>query len=152
MLSPTSLEQVWTPLCTPDKFPSISSDLRERSRKNYDHPKTNVVVTVVAIVVVASSAAAILRIIVPRAAAKQLKTAHPIFTCLVIQGYFIPSTTKKALTPSPSPKVGEGSRIPLPLLPPWEKGLGDEGFPLPEIALIQSKRISVRATAKYHHV
>jgi hypothetical protein len=41
----------------------------------------------------------------------------------------------KALTPNPSPRTGEGSRIgtqsiavtPVPLLPPWEKGLGDEG-------------------------
>jgi hypothetical protein len=38
----------------------------------------------------------------------------------------------KTLTPSPSPKKGEGekknSKTPLtPLLPLWEKGLGDEG-------------------------
>ncbi len=38
-----------------------------------------------------------------------------------------------ALTPSPSPKEGEGNRkdfLLAPLLPPWEKGLGDEGKPL----------------------
>jgi hypothetical protein len=39
----------------------------------------------------------------------------------------------KTLTPSPSPKKGEGnkknSKPPLtPLLPFWEKGLGDEGI------------------------
>jgi hypothetical protein len=35
--------------------------------------------------------------------------------------------SNSSLTPSPSPKVGEGSKTPAPLLPPWEKGLGDEG-------------------------
>jgi hypothetical protein len=34
-----------------------------------------------------------------------------------------------ALTPNPSPKLGEGSKSPVPLLPSWEKGLGDEGRP-----------------------
>jgi hypothetical protein len=30
--------------------------------------------------------------------------------------------------PNPSPKVGEGLKYdPIPLLPTWEKGLGDEG-------------------------
>ncbi len=33
----------------------------------------------------------------------------------------------KTLTPSPSPKGGEGDPIFTPLLPPWEKGLGDKG-------------------------
>jgi hypothetical protein len=35
----------------------------------------------------------------------------------------------KTLTPSPSPKKGEGNKKNLltPLLPFWEKGLGDEG-------------------------
>jgi len=32
-----------------------------------------------------------------------------------------------ALTPSPSPSLGEGSKSPVLLLPAWEKGLGDEG-------------------------
>jgi hypothetical protein len=32
-----------------------------------------------------------------------------------------------ALTPSPSPNLGERSKSPVPLLPIWEKGLGDEG-------------------------
>ena len=32
-----------------------------------------------------------------------------------------------ALTLNPSPKAGEGFRVRAPLLPFWEKGLGDEG-------------------------
>ena len=41
---------------------------------------------------------------------------------------------KTALTPSPSPKEGEGDKkINLaPLLPSWEKGLGDEGLAIPK--------------------
>jgi hypothetical protein len=77
MLSPTSLEQVWTPFCTPDKFPSISSDLWERSRRNHNHPKTNIVVTVVGVVVVAVSTTTVVWVVVPRATAKQLKLPVP---------------------------------------------------------------------------
>jgi hypothetical protein len=31
--------------------------------------------------------------------------------------------------PTPLPSLGEGSKSPVPLLPSWEKGLGDEGRP-----------------------
>ncbi|MCY7277194.1 MAG: hypothetical protein LH702_26565 [Phormidesmis sp. CAN_BIN44] len=31
------------------------------------------------------------------------------------------------MKPPCSPKLGEGSKSPVPLLPAWEKGLGDEG-------------------------
>ena len=55
----------------------------------------------------------------------------------------IPKTAEfsiKTLTPSPSPKGGEGNKNDslAPLLPTWEKGLGDEGDPY---ALLYSDRV-----------
>ncbi|WP_442345933.1 hypothetical protein [Fischerella thermalis] len=75
--SPSSLEQVWTPLCTLDKFPFTDSDLWERSRNQHHQPKTNIVVTIVGIVPVAISRATIPGIVVPRTATQQLKLPAP---------------------------------------------------------------------------
>jgi hypothetical protein len=75
--SPSSLEQVWTPDCTPDKFPFISSHLWERSRNHRHNTKTNIVVTIRARVPIAISRTAIPGIVVPRTATQQLKVPIP---------------------------------------------------------------------------
>jgi len=72
--SPSSLEQVWTPYCTLDKFPFINSDLGECSRHRYSHhAKTNIVVLIHARVTITIGRTAILSIVVPRTATQQLK-------------------------------------------------------------------------------
>jgi len=67
-------------LGTPDKFPSVSSDNKEYSRKT-GNPKTDIVVTIVGIVVVTIRRTAIIRIVVPRTAAQHyLNPPHAIVT------------------------------------------------------------------------
>jgi predicted ribosome quality control (RQC) complex YloA/Tae2 family protein len=60
--------------------------------------------------------------------------AWQIWLTCIEKKEFYPHLEEKgyALTPSPSPKEGEGDKkdfLLAPLLPPWEKGLGDEGIP-----------------------
>jgi predicted ribosome quality control (RQC) complex YloA/Tae2 family protein len=62
---------------------------------------------------------------------EQLFRAWQIWLTCIEKKEFYPHLEAKgyALTPSPSPKEGEGDKILTPLLPTWEKGLGDEGKP-----------------------
>ena len=67
---------------------------------------------------------------------EQLFRAWQIWLTCIEKKEFYPHLEGKgyALTPSPSPKEGEGDKkdsdlFLAPLLPPWEKGLGDEGKP-----------------------
>jgi hypothetical protein len=85
---PLSPGQIWTPSCTPDKFPFTSSDFGEYSRDSHrNHAKTHIVETKRARVVVAISRPTIPGIVVPRTATQQLKSSIPSSVSQLIEKF-----------------------------------------------------------------
>jgi type II restriction/modification system DNA methylase subunit YeeA len=73
---------------------------------------------------------------------------HPNSRLIEQMEYYIED---KTLTPSPSPKEGEGDKRSLaPLLPTWEKGLGDEGRSFLRVAKPEDIKICDPACGSGH--
>lgn len=62
-----------------------------------------------------------------------LHRAWQIWLTCIDKKKFFPHLEGKGYALTPSPKEGEGDKSLAPLLPLWEKGLGDEGKPLPSV-------------------